>query len=121
MNRRYEKIGWIGGWLGGFLWLALLSGVWIVQNRTSHGAAGILLFTLALVLILAFAPWKYPNTKYWKLMLPICVLFFISIGWCIYLYGGLRGMGLSPMSLFWVVLWLIPFVTNGHRRWNGHF
>jgi hypothetical protein len=31
-NRTGEKVGWLGGWSGGFLWLAVLSVVWLVQG-----------------------------------------------------------------------------------------
>jgi len=29
IERKGEKIGWIGGWFGGFIWLALLSIIWL--------------------------------------------------------------------------------------------
>jgi len=119
MNRKGEKIGWIGGWLGGFIWLALLSVVWILQNQISNGIIGIVVFTVAIMAIIATAPWKHPNTKYWKLMLPIYFLFFISIALCIYLYGGLEGIGLKWTALFWVIPCLIPFITTGSRTWDG--
>ena len=118
MNRRGEKIGWIGGWMGGFIWLIILSVVWIIQNKISNGALGIILFTVAIILILRYAPWKNPDTKYWKLMLPIYSVFFISIALCIYLYGGLRSVGLNWMSFFWLIPCLIPFVTMGNRTWK---
>ena len=120
MNRKGEKIGWIGGWLGGFIWLVLLSAVWIVQNKITNGVLGIILFAVAIILIFGFAPWKYPNTKYWKLMLPIYSVFFISIALCIYLYGGLQSVGLSWMSFFWLIPCLIPFVTMGNRTWKSN-
>ena len=120
MNRKGEKIGWIGGWLGGFIWLGLLSAVWIVKNEIFNGTLGFVLFIVAIVLIFALAPWKHPNTKYWKLILPIYLLFFVSISLCIYLYGGLKSIGLNWMSFFWIIPCLIPFVTIGNRKWNGN-
>ncbi|MEI8183138.1 MAG: hypothetical protein WCG29_10590 [Desulfomonile sp.] len=32
-NRLGEKAGWIGGWCGGFLWVLLLSVMWVVKGR----------------------------------------------------------------------------------------
>jgi hypothetical protein len=120
MSRKGEKIGWIGGWFGGFIWLGLLSVVWIVQNKILNATLGILLFTVAIILIFTFAPWKHPNTKYWKLMLPIYSLFFISIASSIYLYGGLKSLGINWTSFLWIIPSLLPFVTTGNRKWNGN-
>jgi len=121
MNRKGEKIGWIGGWFGGFVWLGLLSVVWIFQNKISNGIIGIMVFIVAILAIIVAAPWKHPNTKYWKLMLPIYLLFFISIFLCIYLYGGLDSIGLKWTSFFWIVPCLIPLVTSGNRKWSSKF
>ena len=120
MNRKGEKIGWIGGWFGGFIWVGLLSAVWIFQNRISNGMLGIVLFIIAIILIIALAPWRHPNTKYWKLMLPIYLLFLISIAVVIYLYGGLRNGGLSWISFSWLIPSLIPFAIIGNRKWNSN-
>ena len=119
MKRRGEKFGWIGGWLGGFLWLGLLSAVWLFQNKISDGMIGIAIFVVAIIAIIKTAPWKHPNTKYWKLMLPIYLLFFCSIVLSIYLYGGLESIGLKWTAFFWVIPCLIPFVTMGNRTWNS--
>jgi len=120
MNRRGEKIGWIGGWFGGFVWLGLLSVVWIFQDKIINGMTGIIVFIVAIITIIASAPWKHPNTKYWKLMIPIYLLFFASITLSIYLYGGPNNIGLKWTSIFWLVPCLIPFVTTGSKTWNGN-
>lgn len=117
-NRKGEKIGWIGGWLGGFIWLVVLSAVWFFQNKMNDGITGMVLFAIAIIVIIASAPWKYPNTQYWKLMLPIYFLFFISIGVCVSLYGGLANIGLNWTAFFWLIPCLIPFITDGRRTWN---
>lgn len=118
MNRKGEKIGWIGGWIRGFIWLGLLSVIWLFQNKISNGIIGIVIFTVAVIAIIATAPWKHSNTKYWKLMIPIYLLFFISIALCIYLYDGLESIGLKWTAFLWVIPCLIPFITTGSRTWN---
>ena len=119
INRKSEKIGWIAGWLGGFIWLGLLSILWLFQDKISYGIIGIAIFTVVTTVIVATAPWKHPNTKYWKLMLPIYLLLFISIALCIYLYGGLESIGLKWTAFFWIIPFLIPFITTGSRTWDG--
>ncbi len=119
MKRRGEKLGWIGGWSGGFIWLGLLSVIWFFQNKVSEGMIGLAVFIIAMIVISMTAPWKHPNTKYWKLMLPIYSLFFCSIVLSIYLYGGLEIIGLKWTSIFLVTPGLIPLVTAGNRTWNS--
>ncbi|MCD4817941.1 MAG: hypothetical protein K8S23_04560 [Candidatus Cloacimonetes bacterium] len=119
MNRKGEKFGWICGWLGGFLWLCPLSAVWLFQNNISKGMIELTVFIIAITVIIITAPWKHPNTKYLKLMLPIYFLFFCSIGLTIYLYGGLENIGLKWTSFFWIIPCLIPLVTTGNRTWNS--
>ncbi len=117
MKRMNEKIGWIGGWFGGFVWLALLSAI---QNKINEGIIGLAIFLAAIVVINMAAPWKRPDTKYWKLMSPIYLLFFCSIILSIYLYGGLESIGLNWTSIFLVIPGLIPLVTVGNRTWNNN-
>ncbi len=118
MDRKGEKIGWIAGWFGGFIWMILLSIIWIYQNKIIEGISGIILFTIAIILVFILAPWKHPNTKYWKLMLPIYVLFFISVALSFYSFGGLKSSGINWMSFFWIIPCLIPFATVGNLKWN---
>jgi phosphatidylserine synthase len=118
MRRRGEKIGWIGGWLGGFVWLLLLSVIWLFQNRMGDGIIGIVLFTIAIITILVITPWRYPDTRYWKLMLPIYVLFFLAIVLSIYRYGGFENTGLQWTAFFWVIPCFVPVITIGRRTWN---
>ncbi len=119
MKRRGEKFGWIGGWFGGFAWLGLLSAIWLFQNKISEGMIGLAVFIVAIIVISTTAPWKHPNTKYWKLMLPIYTLFFCSIVLSIYLYGGIEKIGLNWTSIFLVIPGFIPLVTAGNRTWNS--
>lgn len=120
MGRKGEKIGWVGGWFGGFIWLCVLSIVWLMQGKLRNGIVGVSVFIIAILLIFIFAPWKFPKTKYWKLMLPLYAVFFISLVLCVYLSGGLKGVGLHWFSLFWIIPCLIPFATVGSRSWNNN-
>jgi MFS family permease len=119
MDRKGEKIGWIGGWAGSFIWLLLFSLIWLGRGKAVGGAVGLVLFALAVVLIFALAPWKRPAAAYWKLMLPIYVIFFGSAGWCLHVYGGIVGTGLGWPAIFWVCPILMPLVTIGRRKWEG--
>ena len=32
-DRRQEKIGWLGGWAGGFIWVVILAVMLLVQGK----------------------------------------------------------------------------------------
>lgn len=118
-GRKGEKIGWIGGWIGGFVWLLLLSIVWLAQGKIAYGIWGISLFTVAFILIVVLAPWKHPETKYWKLMLPTYLVLIVSVSLYIWLEGGLKTPGLNWWSILWLAPLFIPFATIGTRCWNN--
>lgn len=111
-------MGWIGGWLGGFIWVVILSIIFLVQGQTTAGVLGLALSCVAVVVIMMCAPWKHPNTPYWKLMLPVYALFFGALAWAVWSYGGTEPLGLSLWSAFLLLLLLLPFATAGRRRWN---
>jgi len=117
-DRRGEKIGWIGGWLGGFLWVVILAIVLLVQGRSVSGVVGLLLAAAGVLVIVVSAPWRHPATPYWKLMLPVYVLFFLCIAWGVWTYGGASGLGLSRWSVFLLLPILSPFGTVGRQRWR---
>ncbi|MFH1145239.1 MAG: hypothetical protein V1774_11915 [Candidatus Eisenbacteria bacterium] len=117
-ERRGEKLGWIGGWCGGFLWAAILAIVRMAGAHWLQGIIGIVLVALAGGLILACAPWKHPATRYWKLMAPIYAALAACLVWSIWSWGGLQGAGLNAWSLGLLLPLLTPFWTAGGRRWS---
>lgn len=116
-ERRGEKIGWLAGWTGGFLWLAILSVLWLLQGKAMHSAAGIVLVTAGVAMIFSLAPWKHPDTKYWKLMLPLYAVLMAAVAVTVCLEGGIEGLGLSGWSALACLPLFIPFMTAGGRIW----
>jgi hypothetical protein len=116
-DRKGEKFGWIGGWSGGFIWVALLSAIFLFQSKWAQGFIGLGLTGAAVYLIIKCAPWRHPDTPYWKLMLPVYLLLFGSVVWACWSYGG-QDIGLDWWSGFWLLPVLLPFATAGRRRWK---
>jgi len=116
--RQGEKWGWIGGWLGSFLWLLLLSGVCLYQGRLMVGLLGASFFVVAVATIFLAAPWRHPATPYWKLLIPVYGVFTASGGLAVATAGGLGQSGLSPWSLTFLVVLFVPLFTVGKRTWN---
>lgn len=115
--RRGEKLGWIGGWLGGFLWTLILGGLWLYQGATLHGAGLLLLGVMSPLAILRNAPWRHPDTPYWRLMLPIYGLLLAGVGLMATRLGDLLPPAQRYSAVGWVVPCMIPLLTLGHRTW----
>lgn len=60
-NRKGEKIGWVGGWLGGFLWVAALAVVFLFQGKILQAVSGVGLAAAAVACALRFVPWRFPE------------------------------------------------------------
>jgi hypothetical protein len=117
-SRAGEKFGWIGGWLGGFLWVVILSVIFLVQGKVIQGSVGLALFCVAAAVIIAGAPWRHPQTPYWKLMLPVYVALAGSLVWMVWSYGSTEELKLNWWYAFLVLPLLMPFQTAGRRRWD---
>jgi hypothetical protein len=104
--KRGERVGWTAGWMGGFVWVFVLSLVFLLQGKIEQGDWGIVVTAVAVMAILFFAPWRFPSTPYWKLMLAPYGIFLVSIVWAVWSYGGLGSAGLQ----WWDFLWLVPLL-----------
>ncbi len=118
-ERKQEKIGWIAGWLGGFIWVVILSIVLLVKGYAIEAGAGVLVASVACITIVLLSPWRHPQTRYRLLMVPIYLLFFVAVGWGAWSWGGWQQMGISSWWSALILLpILIPFWTVGNRRWD---
>ncbi len=115
-NRGGEKWGWIGGILGGSVWVPAVSGVCLLHGRVLQCLIGLLLTCVMTAVVLASTPWKHPDTPYWKLMLPVYVVLFTSIAWALWPYD--QEQGISWWSILLLLPLLTPFMTIGRMRWN---
>jgi len=117
-KRTGEKVGWTVGWLGGFIWMAILAVIFLMQQKWIQGFLGIFLFAIAVASIISFAPWRHPSIPYWRLMIPSYVALLGSVVWAVWSFGGIEKLGFNGMHLLWIVPLLIPFGSVGRRTWN---
>ena len=117
-HRRGERIGWTVGWLGGFVWVFILSVVFLVQAKWLEGVSGLVLVGIAVAGIAAAAPWRHPSTPYWRLMLPLYVILFLAVAWAVRSFGGTEDTGLQWWNLSWGLILLIPLGSAGRRKWS---
>ena len=117
MNRKGEKLGWIGGWIGSFCWMPAFGIVCFVKGQLIYGAIGTAFFFIALFLILKCVPWKYPKTKYWKLMVPIYTMFLVSVIAVIYVLTGFNDLARIQYGV-WMIPCLAPIAILGNKTWD---
>ena len=118
-GRRQQKLGWIAGWLGGFVWVPILAVVSFAQGSWIHGTVGLLIAGVACVTIFLFGPWRYPKTQYRLLMVPVYVLLFVALAWGVWALGDSQQMGLNSWwSLFLLFPALLPVWIAGDRCWD---
>ncbi|MDD2759950.1 MAG: hypothetical protein PHH11_06610 [Methylomonas sp.] len=120
VERKGEKIGWTWGWIGGFLWVAIVGLVFLAQGKIAAGGTGLLIFVSAIWAARRFAPWRHQTTPYWRLYLRLYLLFLLTILWAIWGFGAFDGLGGEPVNA-WMLLWLLPILTpiltNGRKTW----
>jgi len=116
-DRRQEKIGWFGGFLGGFVAVLIMSVVVFFRGKTLAGCVGLLLFGAAIGAAWYFAPWRHPRTRYWRLLVPFYLLLSAAVGWAVWAFGA-RETGLDHWgSLVPLVMVLLPLWWMGKQRW----
>ena len=119
-KRAGEKIGWLGGWLGAFIWIVPLAVLFVIHYRLTDAVVGFALMLVAMAAIYLTAPWRSPDVAYWKLMIPLYLILYGSLFRAIRAYGGVAGAGLRWWNLLWVFPLLISAFTTGSRRWKDH-
>lgn len=118
-ERRQQKLGWIVGWSGGFVWVLILSIVLSARGQLIGAGAGFLLAGVAISVIVLAAPWRNPQKPYRLLMAPIYFVLLICLIWAVWAWGGPQEMGFSSWwSLSVLIPVLIPLWTVGNRRWE---
>ncbi len=117
-KRTGEKIGWVGGWIGAFIWVAILSILFFYQEKLLQGVLGFALTAMALSSIGFLTPWRFPETPYWKLMLVPYSFFLLSFLWAFWAFGGCEASGLAWWNFSWVLALLVPFIILGKRKWS---
>lgn len=118
-ERKGERIGWTWGWTGGFVWVPIVSAVFLWQGHLAAGLVGLALFVLAIFVIRTFAPWRRPATPYWRLMAVGYGLFLASAVWAIWAFGAtLADLSDDWPWLLWIGPAFLPIVINGRRTWQ---
>jgi len=117
-TRRGEKIGWLGGFAGGFLGIPALAVVFLVQGDLLAGLVGIALGVLGYGTVVRFRPWRYPDTPYWRLLIPPYLALIAAVVWGFWAYGAEAAADRSWWEIMQLLVLFLPFVTVGKRCWR---
>ncbi|NLI83242.1 MAG: hypothetical protein GX443_16380 [Deltaproteobacteria bacterium] len=117
-TRRQEKAGWTLGWLGAFLWVPIVSVVFLFQAKWLRGAGGAGVFAIAAASIVGAAPWRHPSTPYWKLMLFPYACFTLSVIWAVWAFGGFTALDLNWWNFLWMLPMFLPLGILSRRKWT---
>jgi hypothetical protein len=117
-SRAGEKLGWLGGWAGGFLWVLALAVLFLLRGQLVDGLVGLALVGLGYGAVVFFRPWRFPETRYWRLLILPYIVMFAAVPWAIWSFSAESAEDLSWWQLLPLLAVLSPFATIGWRRWR---
>ncbi len=116
--RSGEKLGWLAGFAGGFLWIPALAVLFLTRGDMAAGLAGFALAAAGYGAVVFLRPWRFPDTRYWRLFILPYIALFAAVPWAIWGFGPETAGALEWWLLLPLLALLSPFVTIGWRRWR---
>ena len=119
MSDRGRRLGWIGGGIGGLLWLLPVTIVATLQHNSTAAMTAVLLFAAGLSYLWLLAPWKYPATPFALIYLGLIAIIAAAAVALLWLLapstlGVMRRLAmLAPLATL-----LIPALIFGRRCWD---
>jgi hypothetical protein len=98
--------------------VGVLALMFLFRGQTLPGLTGLLLLAIGVGCMVLLAPWRNPQTAYWKLMLPLYVTLLVSVFWSLWVFDGTEQGGFSWWDPFWLLPLLMPLGTLARRRWQ---
>lgn len=120
MDGKWMQKGWLVFTLAAVVWIMPFGVVWITQGNIIAGSAAVVLCLVATAVDMAFVPWKYPDTRLWKLLIPPYAAFIASVLLLVYVLTRFESLSEIQYGL-WLIPCFVPFFTFGHKTWNSFF
>ena len=79
---------------------------------------GLALVGLGYGAVVFFRPWRFPETRYWRLLVVPYLLMFAAVPWAIWSFGPESADDLSWWQMLPLIAVLSPFAAIGWRRWS---
>ncbi|HPN37322.1 MAG TPA: hypothetical protein PL041_02890 [Melioribacteraceae bacterium] len=120
LKSKLIKLSWILGWFGSFSWIYGFTIYFIINLHFLASLIGIFISLLSLICIIKFAPWKFPQTKYYYLIIPCFILLVFSIFWAIYFIQPITKEEFSPLWFSWLLFFILPIISIGKKTWENN-
>ncbi|MCM8534146.1 MAG: hypothetical protein NE330_23490 [Lentisphaeraceae bacterium] len=112
------KAGWTLGWIGSTLWLVLLSISHLYHGEYLLALTGLSVYASCILYIIKFTPWNFPDTAYWKLLLPLISVNLLAATWATYNSPELQRLLQNKWQLLSLLPIFIPIFIMGSRTWR---
>lgn len=117
MNNKWAKIGWFVFTISGFIWILPFIVFWFIKSKIFFYVSGTILCLTGISGIIAFLPWKFPETRLWRLLLFPYLVFLLSVFLLVYDLTGFKNLSQILYGL-WLIPCFTPFFTLGYRKWS---
>jgi hypothetical protein len=116
--RRGERLGWLIGWAGGYLWIIALAILFLARGQLAIGLIGVAIAGLGYASVVFFSPWRHPRRRYWQLLLAPYLMMLAGVPWAILGFGPEAASALNWWQALVLLPTLSPFMTIGRLRWD---
>jgi len=117
MKDKWIKSGWIFFTVSSFIWILPFCVFWFIKSKILFSISGTLLCLAGIGGIIFFAPWKFPDTRLWKLLIFPYAIFLLSVFLLVYDLTGFKNLKEILYGL-WLIPCFTPFLTLGWRKWS---
>ncbi len=123
-DERGPRLGWTLGGLGGLLWIPILGVVRLVLGDVIGLVLCLLVFGAGVAYLVLLAPWKHPDTPFWKLYSGLVVIMLVAAAVLLYRWVPDLQPSVGHVRYAFVVLPLfVPAFIHGSKSWrdiHGH-
>jgi hypothetical protein len=113
-----SRLAWSVLSVGSISWMLVPAGILFAGGGFIGGVCCLGIFAAGVAYTRAAAPWKHPETPFWKIYAGLLVFILGGAAAIIVLWFPSRLDGLGPVSPLCVLPLLLPLILGGGRRWG---
>lgn len=118
MREKSIKNIWLIITISSFIWIIPFSVLLLIDIHFDYGIFGLMEGIIAFIAVTLLTPWRFPNTKLWKLFIAPYIFFILSILFVLYVLIGYESFAQIQYGV-WLFPCFVPFFTLGYKTWNS--